>query len=205
MSQQEYYIRQPSDTDARGPFTLEQLSNLARAGGFNANTLYFDANADDWLSVCEAPELMALLPKNSAPSPSSIASSPLAAKLVIVLLVAGAVAFLLPALTGADAFDANTILRHPCLWLGALDLLLALCCVVFGARFFRVVRIRVGLGLGFLGTLFWLQANTGALVAALIASACLWLATTLASPRALAANATAGLATLIALAYFTLS
>ncbi|AWI08106.1 DUF4339 domain-containing protein [Ereboglobus luteus] len=205
-SQHEYYIRQPSDTDARGPFTIEQLSRLAESGGLNSSTLHFDANTDQWISLFEVPELAALLPKNTAKNSAlPAASSPLAAKLTVVLLAGSALALLLPMFKSVDALNANALLQYPCFWLGALDLLMALCCGVFGARFFRFVRVRTGLGLGFLGALFWLQANTGALVAALIASVCLWLATTCAAPRALIANTIAGLAALAALAYCLLT
>ncbi len=198
MPQHEYYIRQSSAAESRGPFTLKQLSDLAGSGGLDSDTLYFDADTDHWLSITDAPELAALLRKHTRAQSSGPA---LASRLVIALLIASSVVFLLPLLTVAGSLTVDAILGYPSFWLGALDLLLALCCATFGARFFAVIRIRAGLGLGFLAALFWLQANTGALVAALAATACLWLATVFASARALAANAIAGLAALVALAY----
>lgn len=221
MTQHEYYIRQPADTESHGPFTLEQLSDLAKTGGLNANTLYFDANTDQWRPIAEAPELAALLPADvraqtaaalsaaasaSATASASAPAASLAPKLLVALLAASALALLFPAFLADDksASVFEKLQIYPYLWLGALDLILALCCFAFGARFFPVIRIRAGLGIGFLGALFWLQANIGALVAALLVAVCLWLATTLGSARALAANAIAGLAALVMLAYCVL-
>lgn len=200
-SQLEYYVRQPSDSDARGPFTLAQLDALAKAGGFNENTLYFDANADQWLSVCESPELAALLPAQKKISPPS--SDP-GVKFVCVLLFAGSAALEFPALL-ASSGGAGLLLRHPTLWIAALDIALAVCCGIFGVKFFRVIRIRAGLGIGFLGVLFWMQSNTGALIAAVIASICLWLVTSLATKRARVFATIAGLAASLALGYTLVS
>ena len=206
MFQYEYYIRQPSDTDARGPFTLGQIAKLASSGGLNANTLFFDADADEWRPAASAPELVALLPARERERARLVLAlaRPPARIPTAALLLGGALAFAAPALVSPGGFDADALLRHPCLWLGVLDLLLALLVFAFAARaprLFAVVRVRAGLGFGFLATLFWLQANTAALVAALAASACLWMASTLAAARARAVNAIAGLAALAALAY----
>ncbi|MDR1009844.1 MAG: DUF4339 domain-containing protein [Opitutaceae bacterium] len=214
MSQHEYYIRQPSDAESHGPFTLKHLSDLAGSGGLDSKTLYFDADTDRWLSIGEAPELAALLRENaSRQTPAAAAPSPVASGLVTALLFAGGLALIFPAfpafagggtssnISASTSAAAAAFLRHPWLWLGVLDLLLGLCCLAFGHRFFRFVRIRAGLGIGFLGALFWLQADTGAFVASLVASACLWLATTLTSRNARMGNAIAGLAAFVALAY----
>lgn len=51
MATQEFYIRNASETEARGPFTVEQLVSLAEAGQVTADTLYYDANAERWLAL----------------------------------------------------------------------------------------------------------------------------------------------------------
>lgn len=61
MAPQEFYIRNPSDTEARGPFNLEQLSSLAENGQVTDETVYYDAEAEKWVSVGADAELKALL------------------------------------------------------------------------------------------------------------------------------------------------
>jgi hypothetical protein len=48
---QEYYIRKASETDARGPFTLEQLSSLAENGQVDPETYYYDAATENWVAI----------------------------------------------------------------------------------------------------------------------------------------------------------
>jgi len=52
MSTQEFYIRGPTDTDARGPFTVEQLVTLGETGGIDAETLFYDAATEQWAPIC---------------------------------------------------------------------------------------------------------------------------------------------------------
>jgi len=40
MATQEFYVRNESETEARGPFNLEQLLSLAENGQVTAETLY---------------------------------------------------------------------------------------------------------------------------------------------------------------------
>lgn len=51
MAPQEYYIRNESDTEARGPFNLEQMTSLAENGQITNETVYYDAEAEKWVSV----------------------------------------------------------------------------------------------------------------------------------------------------------
>jgi len=63
LSTQEFYIRQAEETEARGPFTLEQLTSLAENGKADSDTLYYDAAAEEWLSInTNAALLEALFP-----------------------------------------------------------------------------------------------------------------------------------------------
>lgn len=61
MAPQEFYIRNESDTEARGPFNLEQLSSLAENGQVTDETVYYDAEAEKWVSVGSDEELKAQL------------------------------------------------------------------------------------------------------------------------------------------------
>jgi hypothetical protein len=61
MSTQEFYIRGEADTEARGPFNIDQLASLAEAGQVNGDTLYYDAAIEQWVTTGSNPELMATL------------------------------------------------------------------------------------------------------------------------------------------------
>lgn len=61
MAPQEFYIRNESDTEARGPFNLEQLSSLAENGQVTDETVYYDSEAEKWVSVGSDAELKAQL------------------------------------------------------------------------------------------------------------------------------------------------
>lgn len=58
MSTQEYYIRKAHEADARGPFTLEQLSSLAENGQADPDTFYYDAATEAWTAISANPALM---------------------------------------------------------------------------------------------------------------------------------------------------
>jgi len=51
MAMQEFYIRNESDTEARGPFTVEQLRSLIDSDQVTPATLYFDATTEEWKTV----------------------------------------------------------------------------------------------------------------------------------------------------------
>lgn len=57
MATKEFYIRNASETDARGPFTIEQLVSLAEAGQVMPETLYYEATSEQWLSIGDDTEL----------------------------------------------------------------------------------------------------------------------------------------------------
>jgi hypothetical protein len=61
MAGQEYYVRGINDTEARGPFTLEQLVSLAEAGQVTADTYYYDATSEQWLLLGGNAEMKAAL------------------------------------------------------------------------------------------------------------------------------------------------
>jgi hypothetical protein len=59
MATQEIYIRNATDTEARGPYGLEQLTSLAETGGITAETLVYDATTEQWVTLGSSAELMA--------------------------------------------------------------------------------------------------------------------------------------------------
>lgn len=61
MATQEFYIRNETDTEARGPFTLEQLTSLIDSGQLTPATLYYDTNKEEWTAVETNAELKAAL------------------------------------------------------------------------------------------------------------------------------------------------
>lgn len=61
MATQEFYIRAATETDARGPFTLEQLTSLAEAGQVTPSTLYYDAATEQWAAIDSNPEVRTAL------------------------------------------------------------------------------------------------------------------------------------------------
>ncbi len=57
----EYYIRKPEETEARGPFSMEQLTSLAENGQVDDATLYYDAANETWNLIGNDKELHDLL------------------------------------------------------------------------------------------------------------------------------------------------
>jgi hypothetical protein len=58
---QEFYIRKATETDARGPFTLEQLTSLVETGQVDAETYYYDAATENWVAINANAGLMEVL------------------------------------------------------------------------------------------------------------------------------------------------
>jgi hypothetical protein len=61
MSTQEFYIRGPTDTDARGPFTVEQLVTLGETGGIDTETLFYDATTEQWAPIATSEKVKSLV------------------------------------------------------------------------------------------------------------------------------------------------
>ena len=84
MATQEFYVRNESETEARGPFNLEQLSSLVENGQVTVDTLYYDATTEQWATINGNDELKAALfpekrklqmrTRNTAPTMDSAAS-----------------------------------------------------------------------------------------------------------------------------------
>jgi hypothetical protein len=61
MATQELYIRNETDTEARGPFTAQQIADLGEAGQVTPETLIYDATTEQWVALSANPELLALV------------------------------------------------------------------------------------------------------------------------------------------------
>jgi hypothetical protein len=61
MPTQEIYIRNATETEARGPFNAQQVADLAEAGQVTAETLIYDAMTEQWVAMNSSPELMAVV------------------------------------------------------------------------------------------------------------------------------------------------
>lgn len=57
MATQEFYIRNEAETEARGPFNIEQLISLAAAGQVTNETLCYDATTEAWAPLASNEEL----------------------------------------------------------------------------------------------------------------------------------------------------
>lgn len=57
----EYYIRQPEENEARGPYTVPKISDLLESGKANRDTLYYDEDKDDWLPIVDNVNLRDIL------------------------------------------------------------------------------------------------------------------------------------------------
>jgi hypothetical protein len=51
MATQEFYIRNETDTEARGPFTIEQMISLIDSSQVTPATLFYDATAEQWTPI----------------------------------------------------------------------------------------------------------------------------------------------------------
>jgi hypothetical protein len=61
MATQEFYIRGENDTEARGPFTQEQLASLVEAQQVTPETLYYDASLEQWVAISSNASLLNFL------------------------------------------------------------------------------------------------------------------------------------------------
>lgn len=61
MATQEYYIRNENETEARGPFNVEQLTSLIESGQLTLETLYYEASTEQWTAIGASTELKAAL------------------------------------------------------------------------------------------------------------------------------------------------
>ncbi|MFA5264985.1 MAG: DUF4339 domain-containing protein [Opitutaceae bacterium] len=83
MATKEFYIRNPDETEARGPFSVEQLTSLVEAGQVTADTLFYEASTEQWIAIKDNaevkeltfPEKKKLTIKKNVPAPVQNAQS----------------------------------------------------------------------------------------------------------------------------------
>ena len=61
MGTQELYIRNANENEARGPFNVQQVADLAEAGQVTADTLVYDASTEQWVALSAKPDLMTVV------------------------------------------------------------------------------------------------------------------------------------------------
>ena len=61
MATQEFYIRNASETEARGPFNHEHMVSLAENGQITKETLYYDVGTEQWVALESNPEVFAIV------------------------------------------------------------------------------------------------------------------------------------------------
>lgn len=61
MATLEIYIRNASESEARGPFNAEQVADLAEAGQVYPDTLIYESTSEQWVALNTQPELMAVV------------------------------------------------------------------------------------------------------------------------------------------------
>ena len=59
MATQEIYLRNATETEARGPFNPQHVADLAEAGQVTPETLIYDAATEQWVALSSQAELMA--------------------------------------------------------------------------------------------------------------------------------------------------
>lgn len=58
---EELYIRNPSETEARGPYNLEKVTSLAEAGQVTPETLFYDTTTEQWTPIGSNEHIKSLL------------------------------------------------------------------------------------------------------------------------------------------------
>lgn len=228
LSTQEFYIRQADETEARGPFTLEQLTSLAENGKADSDTLYYDAAAEAWLTIHTNPALLEVvfparksLRGKARTSPVNITwekERSLAAKgraeetrpraagiglnAAMAILFISAAAYLLPLINVVRTANGRAILPAPFALLGLLNLGLGVCLARGAVAVYPWVRFAALLGLGFAGSLFALENQFYPLTLTAAAAIGLYISTFVPHLAAVLAAAALGLAGACGLAYY---
>lgn len=125
----------------------------------------------------------------------------------IAMLLLSAISLLLPSIDLLVAFDTAKLSGHPYIYLGVLDLGLALMLMLGAIAWYPFIRFRAALGLGFLGVMFWMQMPSPVVPVLVVAasSAGLYLSTIFVSYLPLAISVGVGLAGSLGFAYYMLT
>ena len=141
MATLEFYIRNETDPEARGPFSHEQLYSLAESGEVTAGTVSFDATADT---------------KDKADPAEALArAAKVGMGVATAILLLSATGLLLPLADRTAAGDGAALLTHPLASLGVVDFVLFVLLALGVVAIEPFIRFWATLGLGFLGFVFW--------------------------------------------------
>jgi hypothetical protein len=112
----------------------------------------------------------------------------------VVMLLLSAAGEVLPSADAVLAGDFAKLLAAPLVFLGAVDLFLAVMLALGVVALYPLVRFRAALGLGLLGFIFWGQGHVLALLAVAAGSVGLFCCTIFVSYLSVALSALIGLA-----------
>ena len=231
MATQEFYIRNESETEARGPFNTEQLSSLADTGQVTDKTLVYDEASEDWVVIGTNLELKALLfPEKKKlqiraqkaetttdraategrtedtkdrldPQIAMARAASIGAWSCVIMLLLASAAEVAPSIDFVTKFKVGELLEHPLVIFGALDLLLAVIIGLGMLSAYPVIRFRAALGLGFLGFIFFTQGLNLPFLAVVAGSAGLYLCTVTVSIPIVLISSLVGIAGMLGLVY----
>lgn len=248
MATQEIYLRNATDTEARGPFNLEQLTSLADAGQVTAETLVYDATAEQWVALGTNAELMAAVfpekkklslkakeiktlnkPDENAkaitvddmlaaaegrtedtadkrdPEIAMMRAAKIGMWALVAALVVAAAGALLPNTEALLSMEPAKLFAQPIVFLGLLDLGLAVMLGLGMVSLYPFVRFRAALGFGFIGFVYFAQGQPLPVIEAAIGCAGLYLCTIFVNLLPVAIAASAALGGLGALTWYLLS
>lgn len=200
MATKEFYIRNASETDARGPFSIDQLISLAEAGQVVPETLYYEATSEQWLAIGDDTDLRTQIfpekrklsikrdPKIPSLNKSKEMDQPLdvmdmlaaaegrtadtkdrrsimvaadrCAKAgmyaAVLLLLIGMAMEVLPDIDKLTTFEWKNLITTPTLVLGLIDFALAIILSLGVVSLYPIIRGRAMVGVGFLGSIYFL-------------------------------------------------
>ncbi len=188
MDTQEFYIRQTSENEARGPYNLEQLISLSEIGSVTHDTLFYDANTEKWTPIGENADLKkSIFPEDTKPRASreikDAHNATFGLYAIIAMLVISAAAEILPGVNVIMSLSLSRLIEQPLIILGGLDLLFALFIYLGAVEIYPLIRVRAACGVGIFGLMFFLQAHYGLMLAAIAGSTGLYLTTVLVQPK----------------------
>jgi hypothetical protein len=188
MDTQEFYIRQTSENEARGPYNLEQLISLSEIGSLTSETLFYDASREKWTPIGENADLKkSIFPEDTKPRASreikDAHNATFGLYAIIAMLVISAAAEILPGVNVIMSLSLSRLIEQPLIILGGLDLLFALFIYLGAVEIYPLIRVRAACGVGIFGLMFFLQAHYGLMLAAIAGSTGLYLTTVLVQPK----------------------
>ena len=99
------------------------------------------------------------------------------------MLVISAAAEILPGVDVITSLSLSRLIEQPLIILGGLDLLLALFIYLGAVEIYPLIRVRAACGVGIFGSIFFLQARYGLMLAAIGGSIGLYLSAVVVAPK----------------------